>query len=398
MPVAPRWLIPLCLASLLWAFSFGSNASLAPLWMDRAGCTDTLIGLNTSAYYLGIALAAGLVPGLLHRGGYRALALGMFASGVTAAAFPWGGGEAGWFAWRGLNGAAAALSLIPIETFINQHSPPERRARNFGCYAFCIALGMALGTLAGLEANSTMPRVVFVAGGVAALLAGGIVLAWRPHFLAVTEDGANRQPVRIRRNFLSFGSAWSQGFLEGGMMALLAVYLRSIGLSDNAVGWLMGGLMVGVIGAQVPVAWLADRLGRTTVLVACHTATILGIGCMLLPGGTAWLALWLFVVGACSGAFYPLGLALLGERTAPAGLARASAWFLGINCLGSLVGPTLTGAAMDAFGRRAMFVVGGVAVGIVPAVWILLETSRRRAEPETTSGTIASATADKRAA
>lgn len=141
--------------------------------------------------------------------------------------------------------------------------------------------------------------------------------------------------------------------------------------------------MVGVIAAQVPVAWLADRLGRTAVLAGCHAATLVGVLCLLVPGGTAWLALWLFAVGACSGAFYPLGLALLGERTPASGLARANAWFLAINCLGSLVGPALTGRAMDTFGRDAMFVVGGLAVGGVLAAWAGLEVSRRRAVRDT---------------
>jgi MFS family permease len=375
----PRWLIPLCLASLLWAFSFGTNAALAPLWMEKAGCDYTLLGLNTSAYYLGIALAAGMVPLLMRCWGHRALVFGMFASGGTAAAFPWGPSVLGWFAWRTLNGGAAALSLIPLETFINQHAAGGRRAQNFGCYAFCIALGMALGTVVGVGAADAAPRMAFVAGGTAALLGGVVVLAWRPRFLAVAEERSGREPLAFRRNFLSFGSAWSQGFLEGGMMALLVVYLKGIGLSKDAIGWLMGGIMVGVIAAQVPVAWVADRLGRTAVLAGCHTATLVGILCLLVPGGTAWLAVWLFAVGACSGAFYPLGLALLGERTPASGLARANAWFLAINCLGSLVGPALTGRAMDTFGRGAMFVVGGLAVGLVLAAWVALEISRRRA-------------------
>ena len=100
---------------------------------------------------------------------------------------------------------------------------------------------------------------------------------------------------------------------------------------------------------------------------------------MLFPGGVGWLALWLFAVGACSGALYPLGLARLGERVPAAGLARANAWFLAINCLGSLTGPAVAGAAMDLFGRGAQFVAGGSTIGLVLAVWVVLGAVRRRA-------------------
>jgi MFS family permease len=373
MPSLFRWLLPLCLASLLWSISFGVNAPLASLWMQQAGCSDRLIGRNTGAYYLSIALAAGIVPWLMRRWGWAALLVGMLASALTAAAFPWGGSLSGWFVLRGLNGVAAALSLIPLETCVNHNSPPGRRAQIFGCYAFCIALGMALGTLLGLHLFSSWPRLAFLLGGAAAILAGVVVLCWRPAFSATVEHQHGRTPLQFGRNFLSFGSAWTQGFLEGGMVALLPIYLKWVGLSEEAVSILMAGLMIGVILAQVPVGWLAERLGRTSVLAGCNVMTLVGIACLLFPAGTTWLAVWLFVVGACSGATYPLGLALLGERTPSAGLARANSWYLGINCVGSVVGPVLCGDVMDHFGRRSMFVVGGVAVALVLSGWVVMQ-------------------------
>jgi MFS family permease len=366
-----RWMVPLCLVSVLWAISFGVNAPLASVWMHDAGCSDSLVGLNTGVYYLGIALAAGAVPWAMRRFGAAALLAGMLASAATAASFPWGDGPLGWFLLRGLNGVAAALSLIPLETHVNRASSPPRRALNFGCYAFCIALGMALGNLVALQMAETQPRLAFLLGGAAALVAAGLVLCWRPALPAEAEEAAGRTPLHFGRDFLAFGSGWAQGFMEGGMVALLPIYLLSVGLSHDAVSWLMGGLMIGVILAQAPLAWLADRLGRGAVLAGCNIVALLGIGCLLVKGGVWWLGFWLFAVGACSGAFYPLGLALLGERTPPGGMSRVGAWFLAVNCLGSLVGPVAAGAAMDLLGRGALFVTGGAAVALVLAVWLV---------------------------
>src|SRR5271156_2657420 len=104
-PVAtPQNLAFLCLASAGWAFSFGLGAPLASLWLRDAGCNDTLIGLNTGVYYLGIALAAGLVPGMMRRWGRRCLVLGMITSGVSVAAFPFSGPLVVGFFLRLLNG------------------------------------------------------------------------------------------------------------------------------------------------------------------------------------------------------------------------------------------------------------------------------------------------------
>ncbi|MFL5245302.1 MAG: MFS transporter [Gemmataceae bacterium] len=369
-----RWMALLCLASLLWAFSFGLSAPLASLWMQDAGCSDTLIGLNTSAYYLGIAIAACAVPWLMRHWGYSSLFLGMIASGLTCMAFPWRESLPGWFILRAFNGIAGAMSLIPLETYVNHTSCPNRRAQNFGYYAFCIALGMGLGTLVGTQMYTSLPRTAFFLGGVAALVGAGVVVAWRPELSHAVEETSPRIPVKVSRNFLSFGSAWSQGFLEGGMVALLPVYLLAAGFSEDGMSWLMSGLMIGVILAQVPVAWLADKLGRTLILAGCHVVALGGIGLLMLPAGAAWLGFWLFAVGACSGAFYPLGLALLGERVPPRGLPRATAWYLAINCLGSLTGPMIAGASMDHFGRHVLFLTGGAAVLLVLGTWLVLET------------------------
>lgn len=71
-----RSLVVIDTASICWAFNFGVGTPLASLWLQQKGHCDTIIGLNTAAHYLGIAVAAGLVPwamsagatGVLHSG------------------------------------------------------------------------------------------------------------------------------------------------------------------------------------------------------------------------------------------------------------------------------------------------------------------------------------------
>jgi MFS family permease len=378
-------LVLICASALLWAFSFGLGAPLASLWLRDASCSTTLIGLNTAVYYLGIALAAPWVPALMRRWGRGSLAAGMLASGISVAWFPWGGSVWGWFALRALNGAAGALSLVPLETLINRTAAPAQRSRNFGYYAFCIALGMALGTGLGMPVYPMSPRLAFVGGGASAVLAAAVVVLWMswPHF--EEEQSGSKAPLAFGRNLLSFGSAWSQGYLEGGMVGLMPVYLLAIGLTETGAGWLMGGIMIGVILAQVPVAWLADRFGRTRILLGCYAVTAAALAALLGRPPLAGIAVGLFLAGACSGAFYPLGLAVLGERVPSAGLPRASAWFLAINCIGSVMGPSLTGGVMDLFGKDALFAAGEAAVlavlGACAVRRLLLARGKARTSP-----------------
>jgi MFS family permease len=372
MQTTSRTLTILCLASACWGFSFGLGAPLASLWMRDAGQGKTVIGLNTGIYYLAIALTAGLVPRLMRSWGRGCMVAGMLVSGVTVGWFPWGGGLFGWFLVRILNGIGGAMSLIPTETLVNRNATPEQRARHFGYYAFSMALGIGLGTIVGVPLYAEVPRGSFLVGGAAALASAITIFAWLEWPSLPPEQQNRRLALAFGRNFLSFGSAWIQGYLEGATLGLMPMYLLAIGLSGPATGWLMGGTMIGVILFQVPVAWLADRLGRTVVLLGCYGVTVGALALMYAGVNFTGLAVCLFLAGACSGALYPLGLALLGERVAAAGLPRASAWYLAINCLGSLIGPSLTGAAMDQFGNPAMFATGAAAVLLVLACWAAL--------------------------
>ena len=367
-----RRLRVLCLASLCWAFNFGVGAPLASLWLQDAGYSSTIIGLNTGIYYLGIAITAIFVPWLIRNWKKRCLLLGLVAAALTVAWFPWGHSLFGWFLLRALNGVAGALSLIPMETLVNQNSPPEQRSRDFGYYAFCVALGIALGMAIGVQMYSGAPTLAFLLGGATSLFAAAIVLRYLEWPEAVKEEQLGSTPLEFRRNFLSFGSAWSQGFLEGGMVSLVPMYLLWVGLTESGVGWLMGGIMVGVIAFQVPVAWLADRYGRTTVMLGCYLVTAINLAVLMSGVNVAGLAVCLFLAGACSAAFYPLGLSILGERLSSSALPRASAWYLAINCIGSLCGPVLSGITMDLFGNHAIFAAGEAAVLFILISWACL--------------------------
>lgn len=367
--LSPRSLILLCLASAGWAFSFGLGAPLASLWLNDHNYGYHTVGLNTGIYYLGIAVAAVFVPRLMGRWGLRCVVAGCLVSAVTVGLFPYSGTLLFYYLIRLANGIAGAMTLIPLETYVNRDSPPEHRSRNFGFYAVSIALGWALGNKIGMDMYPEAPRLAFLLGGAAALLAGLLLQGRLPQFHAANEMHDRRAPLEFRRNFLSFGTAWSQGFLEGGMIGFLSLYLLSLHLTVERAGSLTSGIMLGVILFQVLIAWLADRLGRTRILLACYAVVFAGLCVLPFCGDSLWLALWLFLVGACSGAFYPLGLAILGERMPAAGLARANAWFLAINCLGSWTGPGIMGFAMEQFGMGSLFVTGLAAVLIVLVGW-----------------------------
>lgn len=370
-------LFVLCLASGGWAFGFGLGAPLASLWLRDAGHSARVIGLNTSLYYLGVALASFAVPCLMRRFSRFCVVGGIAADALVTALLPWADTLLSWSALRLIGGAATALSIIPMETLVNHNAPPERRARDFGIYAFSVALGIALGSLVGLPLYPLAPRFAFALGGLVTLASA--LVAWMGWPTSKVRAGSvsggdwsvaetSRLYPTVGTNVFSYGTAWVQGFLEGGLITFLSIYLLVRGYTEGEGSFLVGGLFAGVILCQVPLAWLADRLGRLHILVGCHFLLMTSLLLVSWSTGTPLLAVSLFLLGSCCGALYPLGLALLGERVPPAELARANAAYLASNCAGSLCGPALLGLVIDRFGQAAQFIAGALVVAFVAAL------------------------------
>ncbi len=359
-------LVFLCLCCGCWAFGFGLECPLASRWLQDAGYSVTLIGFNTGVHFLGVILMGAFAPLLIRHFGRVCIIIGLLLSGLGVALFPLGANAMGWFALRLIAGAGGALAMIALETLINLNAPPERRGRDFAFYAVSVGLGFAAGSFVGLHWYSHSPLESFLLGGGVTLAAIPLTLLL-PKFL---ESPIEEKKSPLRPPLLSVGSAWCQGFLEAGMLALLPLYLRAIGMSDGAAGNLIGGILLGVLVCQLPIGWLADRLGRERVLIGCFVVVAIGLGAVPYADRDIGLPIWLFLIGVCSGAFYPLGLALMGERLEAVDIPRANAWYLGVNCFGSLVSPLVSGPVMHHYGSQAMFWTGEAVIVGVLLLWL----------------------------
>jgi MFS family permease len=382
-----RKLALVCAITALWAVNFGVGSQAVTHWLKHRNVHDTFVGLVHAGYYVGVACAALFVPRLIRRFGLRTSAGGLVLSAVSVAAFHIGGSVPGWIAMRFLSGAGSALSLIPLEAYLSRKVPAERRTEAFSYYAVAMVVAGAFGISLGdewFDPNGITRgllgpgRNAFAVAALFPLLAA--VLAYGGLSREEQPDTSDSEPFRFdwRNHFLSFGTAWSQGFLEGGLLAFLSLYLEQMGMSATAAGVLMGVTMIGVIVFQIPVSWLADRLGRTRTLLACYAVVLATL--LSLPWITSLILLGclLFLLGACSGAMYPLGLSLLGNKISAGSLSRAFALYTMMECIGSPMGAAIMGSARDLWGGQAMFHVGAVALSVVLLTWIGVQIRVRR--------------------
>lgn len=379
MALDTRSLLVVGVASAGWAFSFGLGSQTVSHWLKDQDVNDTVIGFNHAFYYLGLAVASFLAPPVARRGGTASTtAFGMFGSAATLLVYHWCGDEYYWYTLRFLNGCAGAFCIIPLETLVSGDSAPEHRTLNLGVYGVSLTIGGAIGIALAPHLYPIGYDAAFAVGSCVPVAAGFLVLLALPHRAHISTR-ATRVPLGWDRNFLSYGTAWGQGFLEGGMIAFLALFLEHAReFSKEAAGTLMSITTIGIILFQVPVSWLGDRVGKTPVLLGCYAVVA---GCLAtIPwiADSLTLAGVLFAFGACTGAMYPLGLSLLGERIAESGLARAYAWYLAIECTGNVVGAAAMGRARERWGEASMFAVGLAAILAVLIGWVSVTSYLQR--------------------
>ena len=104
-----RALLVICLACVAWAVSFGLGSQVISHWLSHRGYSDTAIGINHTAYYLGLTLAAIFVPALMRRWGRACPVTGMILCAASLALFPYGDGLIGYFVMRLISGAGSAV-------------------------------------------------------------------------------------------------------------------------------------------------------------------------------------------------------------------------------------------------------------------------------------------------
>ena len=139
------------------------------------------------------------------------------------------------------------------------------------------------------------------------------------------------------------------------ILALLPLYGLRGGLEESGALVLLTVLISGTVVMQLPIGWLADKLGRHRLLIVC---AIVGAAIPLLVpmamGNDKLLWPALFLWGGTTVSLYTIGLAMLGERFGPDLLPAANSMMVISYCVGSIVGPPLTGMAMETWGMDSM--------------------------------------------
>jgi MFS family permease len=360
--------------------------------LRNQGYSESMIGINAAAQFTGIIVVALAAPRIIPAMGFfKTIVLGLVVVAVMLIALPAFRGFETWLLIRFLLGAGNSLLFTAGDTWMNHIVDDRVRGRWMGIYVTVGMAGWALGPLLGayLDPDTYWP---FVCGLLAIVVAAVFLLPTRKLDvkLSLSAQGVamGLATVFIAAPTVLLSSAMF-GVVEGAMQSFAHLYTMDIlGAQFRQTGYAV--IWVGAIAAvffQYPIGWLADKVNRRWLLIACVLTMMVSIFLfpLLIEGGRGpwWepraLGLWTVVSvwGGSMGGIFTVGITLLGQRFRDVELVSANAMFSVLFGVGGLLGPFLAGTAMTAMGP-AGFPSSLLAVVTVYAVFALYRQFTRR--------------------
>lgn len=363
----------------------GAIAVAAPLMKGELGLTATQFGTAVSAFFWIYAPVQLVIGWLCDRVSvYRLMAWGVILWAVSTLMMGFVGGFVSLLVLRVILGVGESVVFPASSKIIARHVPAEGRGLANAWCAAGIALGPAIGTLAGGMILATLGwRAIFIAFGLATLI---WLLPWRRvvEALPTVADGDSERPVPIGR-LVGKWSLWSMGighacgnFSFYFLLAFLPLYLiqqRGLSIEQMTVlatlGYATQGAAAFALGAWSDRWTKSGRseaaLRRAMLMVgqAVAAACILGI---VATDSIAMIGVLLCVAGVATAS---LSMNLYSVAQMFAGPRAAGSWIGIQNALGNvsgIVGPVVSGIMIDRSGYTSAFVLAA-AVAAFGAVW-----------------------------
>lgn len=369
------------LAAALSGCGFGLLMPLVALNLEMMTGSATVVGWNTTAAAVSTLVATPFIPTLLSRFPARgAMVASLVFTAVGIILFPVWRDVGAWWLLRFVTGLAVTVVFVASETWINQLARPESRAKLLAVYATVLSGGFGSGglVLAILGAEGWTPWIagffIFSLGSVPVLLLKG------PELTAPggAESGPRAMLTAVRLAPAAILAGLLYGALETGLFTLVPVYAERLGLTVQFVGLLAMTGALGGIALQIPIGAVADRRGRPETLILVALCSLV-LPLVILAAGSFTPILFplVFLYGGIAGAFYTLGLAMMGERLTGGMLAVGNAAFIFAYGAGSLVGPPVSGAAMDAFDPGGLMLAFSATAALYLVIALLVFGRRR---------------------
>ena len=337
---------------------------LLPVRGQLEGFSASQIGLIGTGWAAGFTIGCIIVPHLVRRVGHvrtfsalaALLATVVLLNGMIIEAYTW-------IILRALAGFCFSGSYMIIESWLNERVSDENRGAMFSVYMIVSQGAFMSGQYMLVIANPSK-ETLFMLGAIL------YSIAVIPTALSKAQSPAPLTQVKVdlKGMFINSPSAFIgsiiAGILSGSFQSFAPVFGVEQGMSSANIANMMVLVMFGALVFQYPLGKLSDMVDRRYVMVGLSLAGTL-VGFMIsgysVNGENPQLVFFGLMV-LLGGFVYPLyGLvnAHANDHAQPEDFVKISSSLLILYGVGNMIGPLVTGPAMEILGKGALFQIIG---------------------------------------
>jgi MFS family permease len=350
--------------------------TIMPLRMLQDGASETTVAIFGAAYFLGFALGCFSEPPRILRIGYiRAFAAAAALCTALAVVMDMTGSTLLWVGLRFLMGLAIAAVFATVDGWINATTPDAMRGKVFATYGWCLGASAVAGQALmvvwdGLAVGFiTLLALAFNFAVMLVTLTRASVPSARPD--APAEAAPQAAGGLVVTSGTAVAAAIYAGLVATAILALMPALLAGAGVSDVAIGYVIGAFFLGRLVVQIPIGVIADRMdlrlliaiiaGLTGVAVLLGTILVLAdVARIVAEAGLVNRVIFLLVMMLVGGLILPLytvanSLAFARAEGQPP--VQIATTLLLVNSAGAVAGPLMVAAVMTVQQRYALPIV-----------------------------------------
>ncbi len=335
----------------------GLFTTLLTLRLQLEGTDELIIGIMTSAYYLGLVVASFRIERSIIRVGHIR-AFSAFASTLAVVSLLQGIFVVPWF-WlilRFMGGFATAGLFIVIESWLLISGTVKTRGQVLALYMVTLYAAQACGQfLVNLGSPETL--LLFA---ITAMLSSLSVIP-----LALSKIGVPQieEPESLSFKKLYQKSAsgiigcFGGGLLMSSIYGLLPLFIVAKTNNKADVAFFMALTIFGGMALQYPVGRLSDLMERRIVLVGVCALTVLLSLVVMVGFGNNWLAMIVtFLFGGFIFIIYPVSISHACDSLDAKEMVSGTQGLLLAYSVGATLGPFIASVFMDLLGPNGLFI------------------------------------------
>jgi DHA1 family multidrug resistance protein-like MFS transporter len=281
--------------------------------------------------------------------------------------------------FHGITGGIVGPATMSATAY---HGSEHRHGRAMAFYGMSLAAATLVGYgSSGLIASRLGYKVVFFIGA-GLLVIGALLSLLLPRSRRQDLTRPQKSPgegwqkaahlLRSRQLIVPYCTIFAQYFAFGGVVTLLPLYIKDLGMEALHVGMLLVAFAIMFIILQLPMGTLSDRFGRLGLTAA---GLVLGIVAQVsMPWVTAfpWLVVVMVLYGVAYGTIFPSISAMVADQTSPGERGMATGIFHAMLTAGIAIGAPVMGWVGSALGVQLGLILSASVMVIALVVALVI--------------------------